>query len=125
MTWLAGQVWPYLLVSTLAGVVLTVVMSTRTHKVERWVPVPVEDVEPLRERREDPEEAPHAADPGPEPSSPFPPLLGQPDARPWEAEELWSRPVRQAADSPEPTPRQDAWVDGFPYAQPLEADHHP
>jgi hypothetical protein len=101
MTWLAAQVWPYLLLSALAGTFLTVVMSIRTTKVERAVEVPVEVPALVPAAQSDEVERTSATD-GPEKPYPFPEYRGEPAARPWEAEELWSQPVRTgpAPDAP-------------------------
>jgi hypothetical protein len=146
MTWLVGQVWPYLVASGLAGALLTVVMSIRTIKVERPVEVPVEVPELLPVAADEPEQ-PSAVDGPAVPASPFPGYRGQPDARPWEAEELWSRPVSNLATpaarvEEAPEPQVDEWerfedplpplpgspfpalpaADDFPYATPVEAE---
>ncbi len=105
MIWLAGQVWPFLVAATLAGAFGTLVASVGTVRVERWVEPPVREAEPHAGSPEQPDAQP-AGNPGAsarpaeaaaEPDSPFPALLGQPDVRPWEAEELWSRPARPGA----------------------------
>jgi hypothetical protein len=98
VTWLAAELWPYLVLSGVLGFVVTVLMSVRRLKVRRVV-VPVAQVAVVAA-----EEAAAVPEPAPAPpeavgvaaepvASPFPvvPGLGE---RPWEAEEEWSRPVR-------------------------------
>jgi hypothetical protein len=141
MTWLATQVWPFLLLSALAGAFLTVVMSIRTTKVERAVEVPV-DVPELLPIAGEESEQPSVPDGPAVAASPFPGYRGEPDARPWEADELWSRPVRPVATAPlrveaapEPQPHDQPLpqlpaspfpglpsADDFPYAEPVEAE---
>jgi hypothetical protein len=112
MTWLAGQVWPFLVLSGLAGAFLAVAMSIRTTKVVHPVEVPVEVPEllPVAAARDQ-----HSVPDGSAvPSWPFPSYRGQPEARPWEAEELWSRPVRTPATpatrgTEEPVAQADVW----------------
>lgn len=102
MTWLIGELWPSLVLAAVLGAVATVLLMTTRVSVERWVR---EEAEPSV--RPFPVLGGLAAPAEPEvtsatgvlagPSSPFPPLAGHdPGDRPWEAEELWSRPARLA-----------------------------
>lgn len=153
MIWLVTQLWPWLLLAAGLGAAVTALaVLTR-------VPVPA----PAAGNGDEPravepwDEAPPAEGPADEPTaalrpmaSPFPVLAGHaPDDRPWEAEELWSRPARLAAGTHRAT-TADEWSDAaqnwrgwaqeatgaerapelprpedpFPYAGPVEAPGH-
>lgn len=123
MTWVAEQLWIWLVVSGVLGAAVTTWFSLGTTRRERWVTVPQDatlarDEEPLQVDAPDVAErlmaATHTAVPvgasagrraptlwdedTPLPEHPYPPYRGPgEDERPWENEELWSRPVRRAA----------------------------
>lgn len=114
MSWLVSQLWPLLALAAALGAVCTALLMTTRVRVERWVrqepvaprPFPVlgagaaASAPPVRE-----EALVVAAG-----SSPFPPLAGHgPDERPWEAEELWSRPARLAVGSGRRRTSSDEW----------------
>lgn len=114
MSWLIGQVWPLLVLAAALGAVCTAVLMTTRVKVERWVSAaPVERAFPVLGEVSAPEAAkPQPAAPAVRPSSPFPPLAGHaPDERPWEAEELWSRPARLAVGSGQRRSSKDEWTE--------------
>jgi hypothetical protein len=95
VSWLIGEVWPWMLLAAACGALTTVALMTTRVTVERWVELLVEPPTPA-----DAVNAPGSTeDSGPTAApvadtSPFPALPGAPDERPWEAEELWSRPAR-------------------------------
>src|SRR5688500_12456591 len=108
MTWLVQEIWLWMVLSGLAGAVLTGFFSTTEVKTERWVPTPV-PAEPQVEEAP----APVAVATGPVEeeafSSPFPEFQATSGPRPWEEEELWTRPARAAATPVAPTADDDEW----------------
>ena len=114
MIWLAGQVWPFLLLAAALGAVLVVALSTRRVTVERWVTAPVHERvdEPLPDVPAEVEATEAPAKPVVEPAaSPFPTIAAAPDEpAPWEKEELWSRPVKPVSTASGRGP-QDEWAD--------------
>lgn len=115
MTWLAVQLWPFLALAAVLGALVTVVLMTTRVSVERWErndaqpavrPFPVlADVAAAAAPQADAADRRAARS-----SSPFPPLAGHdPDDRPWEAEELWSRPARLAVSAGQRRTSNDEW----------------
>jgi hypothetical protein len=103
MTWLVQEIWLWMVLAAVAGAVLTGFFSTTEVKTERWVPTPVpEESEP----EEAPAAAPVASGPAEEQdeviTSPFPEFQATSGPRPWEEEELWTRPVRGASAAAPP-----------------------
>jgi hypothetical protein len=97
MSWLVTQLWPWMLLSAALGAVVTTALSTTRVTVERWVEV-AETPAPSVPSTPDPTPVVEVEEPAapPEPASPFPALPGASEERPWEAEELWSKPARLA-----------------------------
>jgi hypothetical protein len=117
MSWLVGQLWPWMLVSMALGSVLTTLLATRREKVERWVldepadpaAQQVDVVDVIAAATTVPVAAPalRAAS-----TSPFPEFRGEAAGpRPWEEEELWSRPVRRAATHAKGPTADEKWDD--------------
>ena len=118
MTWLLGQLWPFLLLSALLGAATVVVLGVRRESVEVWEDVPVA---PPPAQPDVPEDATEEDAPAPttvgtpvpvdadDPSTPFPVAAADGPA-PWEAEELWSRPARLGAGG-EPRRPKDEWTE--------------
>jgi hypothetical protein len=98
MSWLVGQVWPWMLLAWVLGAVVTTVSMTTRVTVEKWVELPAEPADPPFVHASEPAPTAVVEQPTPQPASasPFPSLPGSPGQRPWEAEELWSRPARIA-----------------------------
>jgi hypothetical protein len=86
-----------MLLAAACGALTTVALMTTRVTVERWVELPVEPPTPAdgpsAAGTGSTDESGRTAAPVAE-TSPFPGLPGAPDERPWEAEELWSRPAR-------------------------------
>jgi hypothetical protein len=118
VTWLAVELWPFLVLSAVVGFLVTVLSSVRRLKVRRVV-VSVRDVvvdEPLGVvpapgASVSPVPAAAGAESG-TPDSPFPVLPGL-AGRPWEAEEEWSRPVRRSGPVPSTAPASGGWGDDW------------
>jgi hypothetical protein len=120
--WLAGQLWPLLLLSALLGAACVAVWGQRRVTVEEWAEVPVVPARerapvPAAEKAENTEvtedatptsvTAPVPVD-ADDPTSPFPVAAGEP--APWEEEELWSRPARVGAGGQGRRPK-DEWTE--------------
>lgn len=121
MIWLAGQLWPLLVVSAVLGAACVALWGPRRVTVEEWQEVPVTP-EPAAADEADDEEP--GTTPGPaastsvtaplevdadDPTSPFPGAApGRP--APWEEEELWSRPARVGASGQVRRPK-DEWTE--------------
>jgi hypothetical protein len=122
MSWLLAQVWVWMLAAGAAGAALTTWSMTTRVTVEKWVeerrepvvgaPGPTSPVAPVAEEPPAPAAPPADQDAAATaPGSPFPVLPGAPEERPWEAEELWSRPARLAEPTGKHRARTDEWSD--------------
>jgi hypothetical protein len=120
MSWLAVQLWPWLLLTMALGATLTVLGSTKRVKVQRWVPEAEATHEPASVDAliSAATTAPGTASTSPVPAaasgptSPFPEYRGgSADPRPWEAEERWSKPVQRTATRAVRPDDDDDWAD--------------
>lgn len=119
MIWLAGQLWPLLLLSAVLGALCVAIWGQRRVAVEVWEEVPVPPArEPEPETEPETEEAdaaPPASVTAPvpvdadDPTSPFP-VAAAGEPAPWEEEELWSRPARVGATGQARRPK-DEWAE--------------
>src|SRR5688572_17386094 len=115
MTWLVQEMWLWMALSGLAGAVLTGFFSTTEVKTERWVPTPA-PAEPEVEVAPATVVAASASASASAPveedevfPSPFPEFQATSGPRPWEEEELWTRPVRGAATPVAVAAEDDDW----------------
>jgi hypothetical protein len=129
--WLAGQLWPLLLLSAFLGAACVAIWGQRRVTVEEWAevpvvpagepaPVPAAEETESAENTENTENTEVTEDPTPpsvtapvavdadDPTSPFPVAAGE--RAPWEEEELWSRPARVGAGGQARRPK-DEWTE--------------
>ena len=121
MSWLAVELWPWLLLSMGLGATLTVLGTTRRVKVERWVPAEEAPREPasVEELIAAATTAPAATEAtgaaavvGVVDGSPFPAYRGDAgNPRPWEADEQWSQPVQRSVTHAVLDTDDDGWED--------------
>ena len=115
MIWLAGQIWPFLLLAALLGAGLVLALSTRKVTVERWVFVREAQPETTSDDEQDEPEQQEKAEKKPAaqeeaPASPFPVAAAVGEPAPWEQEELWSRPAKVVSSGTSRGPK-DEWAD--------------